>query len=248
MIKLLAVDDEPGICDILKKTFSPMGFTVLTATNGKDALSIVKKENPGIVFLDIKMLGMSGFEVLKEIKAIDNNTKVIMVTVMDDDKTRAEAKKLGADKFVTKPFISDDLERLVMEEIKELMRPRILIVDDEPDVVNSLAKSIFRKFNCQIEKAFNGQEALEKLKGMTFDLVITDIKMPGLSGIDIMKETGKFSPQTKFLAISAYDSKEVASAALEAGAMDFIPKPHTAEAIELKVKHILTHIGKYQPK
>lgn len=122
MIKLLAVDDEPGICDILKKTFSPIGFTVLTATNGQEALSLVKKEKPKIVFLDIRMLGMPGLEVLKEIKKIDNRIKVIMITVLDDEKTKDEAKKLGADEFIIKPFMSDYLEEVVRKQISELIK------------------------------------------------------------------------------------------------------------------------------
>ena len=121
MIKLLVVDDEPGICDILKKTFAPVGFKVLTATNGQEALALVKKEKPKIIFLDIRMLGMSGLEVLKEIKKIDDSVKVIMVTVVDDDKTRKEAKGLGADEFIVKPFISDYLEEVVRKQVAELI-------------------------------------------------------------------------------------------------------------------------------
>ncbi|MBM3246910.1 MAG: response regulator, partial [Candidatus Omnitrophica bacterium] len=221
MIKLLVVDDEPGICDILKKTFSPIGFTVLTATDGKSALSIVAKERPKVVLLDVKMLGMPGLEVLKEIKKIDRSTKVIMVTIMDDEKTRAEAKSLGADEFVTKPFISDQLEEIVAREIAELIKPKILVVDDEDDVVERLASIILRRFNCLVEKANDGAEALDKLKKDAFDVVLLDIKMPGLSGIDVIKEAVKFTPHTKILAISAYDSHEVADEALGAGALDF---------------------------
>jgi len=122
MIKLLAVDDEPGICDILKKTFTPIGFTVLTANDGRSALSIIKKEKPRIVFLDIRMLGISGLEVLQEIKKLDNSIKVIMVTVLDDDKVRDQAKKLGADEFVTKPFISENLEEIVRRQVGEIIK------------------------------------------------------------------------------------------------------------------------------
>ena len=248
MIKLLVVDDEPGICDILKRVFSPIGFTVLTATNGQSAISIVKKEKPKVVLLDVRMLGMSGLEVLKEIKKIDDSIKVIMVTIMDDEKTKAEAKKLGADDFVTKPFISEHLEEIVMREIAEIIKPRILVVDDEADVVERLSNIILRRFNCIVDKAHNGKVALEKLKEHAVDLVLLDIKMPGLSGIDVIKEAVKFTPQTKILAISAYDSEEVANEALKAGAFDFLPKPLSKEAIELKLKQILTQIGKYQPQ
>jgi DNA-binding response OmpR family regulator len=109
MIKILAVDDEPGICNIIKKTFSSVGFTVLVATDAEGALAIIKKEKPKIVFLDVKMPGMSGLEALAQIKKFDQSIKVIMLTVRDDDSTRQEARRLGADEFVTKPFMSDCL-------------------------------------------------------------------------------------------------------------------------------------------
>jgi YesN/AraC family two-component response regulator len=126
-------------------------------------------------------------------------------------------------------------------------KAKILIVDDEKDVIERLASFISKKIDCIIEQASSGEEALNKLKGDTFDLAVLDIKMPGLSGIDVINEAMKFTPQTKFLAISAYDSYEIADQALKAGAIDFIPKPQTPEAIELKVKDILSQMGKYEP-
>lgn len=255
MIKILCVDDEPGICDILKKIFSPMGFTVLIATNGSDALTIVKREKPKIIFLDIRMLGMSGLEVLKEIKKLDASTKVIMVTVLDEEKTKKEAITLGADEFITKPFTTDYLEEVLRKEINQIFEeekqariPNILIVDDEEDVRERLGNLISRKIICTVEKASSGEDALLKLKSKTFDLVVLDIKMPGLSGIDVMKEALKFTPQTKFLAISGYDSHEIAEQALKAGAVDFLPKPQSQEAIQIKLKEILTKIEKYHAK
>jgi YesN/AraC family two-component response regulator len=127
-------------------------------------------------------------------------------------------------------------------------KAKILVVDDEQDVVTRLVSFIARKIDCSIEQATSGEEALSKLKSDTFDLVIIDIKMPGLSGIDVMREAKKFTPQTAFLAISGYDSHEIAGQALQAGAVDFVPKPQTPQAIELKIKDILGRMGKYEPK
>jgi two-component system, response regulator, stage 0 sporulation protein F len=121
MIKLLAVDDEPGICNIIKKTFRSIGFTVYTATNGKDAVALVKKERPKIVFLDILMPGMSGLEVLREIKKLDTEIRAIMVTVVDDEKIKKEARQLGADEFITKPFMPGYLEDVVRTMIPGLL-------------------------------------------------------------------------------------------------------------------------------
>jgi DNA-binding response OmpR family regulator len=122
VIKILVVDDEPGICDIIKKIFAPIGFEVLTAVNGSDAIAQVRKARPKLVFLDVRMLGMSGLQVLKEIKSIDSAIKVIMVSVMDDAATKKQALELGADEFVTKPFTSERLEELVRKEVAELVR------------------------------------------------------------------------------------------------------------------------------
>lgn len=254
MIKILVVDDEPGICDILKKTFAPMGFTVFTANNGLDALKIVNKEKPKLIFLDIRMLGMSGLEVLKQIKALDNLIRVVMLTALSDEITKQKAKDLGADDFVAKPFMSEHLEEVARIEISEIIKerqiekPRILVVDDEEDARDSMANIIARNFACDLEKAADGQDALDKLKAAKFDIVLTDIKMPGLSGIDVMREAKKFTPETQFLAVSAYDSNEVADEALKAGAVDFIHKPQTSEGIKNKVRDALKKIGKYQPK
>lgn len=123
MIKLLVVDDEPGLCFLLQKQFSLTGFTVFTATNGRDALQLIKKEKPKIVFLDVKMLGMTGLETLMRIKEIDKNIKVIMVTVMDDERTRQRAKDLGADRFITKPFMNEELEEVVKEMVADIINP-----------------------------------------------------------------------------------------------------------------------------
>lgn len=122
MVKILVVDDEPGICDLLKKTFSHIGFKVFSATSGEDALELVEKEKPKLVFLDVRMLGMSGLEVLERIKEIDSRVKVNMVTVSTDGETRDKAKKLGADEFITKPFVSEHLEELVVRQVSELIK------------------------------------------------------------------------------------------------------------------------------
>jgi len=123
-------------------------------------------------------------------------------------------------------------------------KPKILIVDDEEDIRVRLAKLISRRLGCDVEEAPDGTTALEKLKKDKFDLVVLDIKMPGLSDIDVIREALKFTPETKFLAVSAYDSHEVADAALSAGAEDFLSKPLTPEALELKIKDILIKSGK----
>jgi DNA-binding response OmpR family regulator len=85
---------------------------------------LAKKEKPKVVFLDVRMLGMSGLEVLEKIKAMDSQARVNIVTVLADEGTKAEARKLGADEFITKPFISEYLEEITMRQVNELLKQR----------------------------------------------------------------------------------------------------------------------------
>lgn len=118
MHKLLVVDDEHDICDFVKNFFNDRGFQVFTALNGEEAISITKKEKPELVLLDIKMQGMDGIAVLKHLKEIDRNLKVIMVTALEDQDKMNEASRLGACDYITKPLMLDHLEQAVEKVLK----------------------------------------------------------------------------------------------------------------------------------
>jgi len=127
-------------------------------------------------------------------------------------------------------------------------RPKILIVDDQQDVRDLLVNFISCKIDCEIKTAGDGQSALQQLRAEDFDLILMDIKMPGLSGIDLIKEAIKISPTSKIIVISAYDSQNVASEAMRVGAHDYILKSQSPREIELKLQHILSEMGKYIPR
>jgi two-component system, NtrC family, response regulator HydG len=116
---------------------------------------------------------------------------------------------------------------------------RILIVDDDPQVRGFLSDLVAKKISSRCTAVGDGSEALKLLKQESFSLVLLDIKMPGLSGIDVIKDVMRFSPVTKILVLSAYDSQDVADEAIRAGASDYILKSHSHQEIELKIKRAL---------
>jgi len=124
MIKILVVDDEKGITDPLKEFFEHRGFAVTAVNNGQEAIEAVKKNKPDIVFLDIRMQGISGLEVLKYIKNVDKNIKVIMLTIHEEKEVSDQAKKIGADEYITKPFRIDYLEDVVIKKVQELLKEK----------------------------------------------------------------------------------------------------------------------------
>ncbi len=108
--KLLLVDDEEGIRKVLDISLSDMGYEVLTAENGEEALSVFRAENPPIVLTDIKMPGIDGISLLQKIKNESPETEVIMITGHGDMELAIKSLKLEATDFVTKPIHNDILE------------------------------------------------------------------------------------------------------------------------------------------
>lgn len=104
MKKILIIDDERPILEILDLSLSSEGYEVLTAENGEKALEIFEKQHPKLVLTDIKMPGIDGIEVLKRIKKIDDQVEVIVITGHGDMDTAVAALKYGASDFVTKPL------------------------------------------------------------------------------------------------------------------------------------------------
>ena len=120
MIKFLVVDDEKGVSDQLKDFFGKRGYNVFAATSGDEALRLIKKEKPNIVVLDIVMEGMTGIEVLREIKKLNPKIRVIMLTALEDDKTRSICKELGASAYITKPYNFEDVLKAARRLVNEL--------------------------------------------------------------------------------------------------------------------------------
>lgn len=122
MTKMLVVDDEVEICDFLKTFFEERNYKVFTALNGESAIRMVDQERPAVVLLDIKMPGLDGIEVLKRIKAVRPETKVIMVTALETRDKIDEATRMGADNYITKPLSLEYLESDVKDKLESLVR------------------------------------------------------------------------------------------------------------------------------
>lgn len=104
-MKILVVDDEPYILRSLTFVLRKEGFDVREAHSGKEALEVFKQEAPQLVFLDVMMPEMNGFDVCREIKS-DPSTKVkvVMLTARGQDTDRSRGLSAGADEYLTKPF------------------------------------------------------------------------------------------------------------------------------------------------
>ena len=159
--KLLVVDDDPNICDILKTHFEKEGYEVLTAGDGVEGLSVFKSASPDLVLLDIMLPKMDGQQMLAEIRK-DSQKPVIMVTAKGEVFDKVLGLEMGADDFVVKPF---DLKELSARVKAVLRRYRAHLQADEGDVIK------FENFEIS-------QEKFElKLKGKKVDIPPKELQL-----------------------------------------------------------------------
>lgn len=115
--RLLIVDDQLGIRVLLHEVFKKEGYSIFLAENGQVALNIMVEKSPSVVLLDMKIPGMDGIEILRQIRKIAPATKVIMMTAYGELDMLNEASELGVLRHFTKPF---DIDELTMEVNKQM--------------------------------------------------------------------------------------------------------------------------------
>jgi two-component system response regulator (stage 0 sporulation protein F) len=115
--KILIVDDQYGIRILLNEVFQKEGYKTFQAANGVQALDIVQKHSPDLVLLDMKIPGMDGIEILKRIKAINQDIRVIIMTAYGELDMIQETKELGAIMHFAKPFDIDELRAAVKKHL-----------------------------------------------------------------------------------------------------------------------------------
>ena len=115
---------------------------------------------------------------------------------------------------------------------------KIIVIDDEPGMREFL-EIMLQKDGYIVETASDGPEALDKIDASLFDLAITDIQMPVMNGIEVLKKINEKSPDTTVIMITAYASHETAIEAMKLGAYDYITKPFKIDEIKLVIKKAL---------
>lgn len=115
--KILIVDDEPRIRDVLQQFLAKKGYSPITAGSGEEAIQKAREEKPLVVLLDMRMPGMDGLATMKKLKEINDKIGIIMVTAVQDEDIALETMKTGAFDYIIKPLDLDYLETCLMAKL-----------------------------------------------------------------------------------------------------------------------------------
>ena len=183
---LLVVEDDPGYAQILRDHARSLGFKVLVAGRGADAIRLVREYKPSAITLDIFLPDMLGWTVLARLKQ-DPSTRHIPVQVVTVEEERHRSIERGAFAYLAKPATSETIAA-ALQRIKEYTLPRVkrlLVVED--DAAERLGiEELIRHDDVAIDTAASGGEALQALRDAQYDCLVLDLKLPDMSGFELL--------------------------------------------------------------
>ncbi|HTX14920.1 MAG TPA: response regulator, partial [Candidatus Baltobacteraceae bacterium] len=185
---LLVVEDDPHYARVLRDLSRDQGFKVLLATRGAEALALAREFHPTAVSLDVFLPDMLGWTVLNHLKQ-DPATRHIPVQMLTLDEDRHNGLTRGAFSFVTKPTNPEGLEE-ALNRIKEYSAPRrkrLLVVEDNAAEQLSI-RELLGHDDIDMSVVATGSDALSAIKEDPFDCVVLDLRLPDMSGFDVLEQ------------------------------------------------------------
>ena len=195
---VLVVDDEVDICHNLSDILTDLGYHVDIAHDGPSALERVRGRHYDIALLDLKMPGMDGLTLYREIRKLRPEVVAIVVSAYAAPETAAQALDAGAWQVLSKPV---DFPRLMGLLEEAAGQPLVLIVDDDPDLCANLW-DLLRDRGFRVAIAHDAAEAAARLEERIFRVVLIDMKLPHGDGAGVFHEVRSSNPQARTVLIT----------------------------------------------
>ena len=181
---ILVIDDDRDTREILQRSLSDAGYTVVCAADGKEGVEKAMEVRPDAITLDVMMPQQDGWSVLKTLKSIPEvaGIPVILLSIVDDKPT---GKSLGAADYLTKPVDRGQLLQVLQRHLVDEESPSILIVEDDVNAREIMGRFLQQQ-DWEVTLASNGREALDYLEEKSPSLIVLDLMMPEIDGFEFM--------------------------------------------------------------
>jgi len=204
--KVLVIDDDASVRELLTRFLTKEGFRVSTAANGEDGLRLAHLLRPAAITLDVMMPGMDGWTVLSRLKADATvaDIPVVMLTIIDD---RNHGYMLGASDYLMKPVDRDRLLTLLRRYQDDDRAVRVLVVDDDA-ATRAVMRTILERDGWSVTEADNGRVALDEVAREQPNLILLDLNMPVMDGFEFVSELRR-RPDAHAVRIVVMTSRDV---------------------------------------
>ena len=231
--RILIVDDEPDFRQALQAALEAKSYQVVTASNRSQAETVTKVQRPDVAVLGTIMPRGDAFLFHQWLKQTPrfSDVSILVINACREEELikgwrRDEGMRCEADDFLAKPIeplaLMPRIERLLD---KVTRRIKVLVADDHAMVRDGIRAMLTLQRDIQVVgEAVNGRDALDKTIELVPDVVLMDIVMPVMNGLDATRQICKECPLARVLMLTQYDDEENVLASSQAGALGFIPK------------------------
>lgn len=243
---ILIAEDSSVIRKALKNKLEKYGAKVTQAKDGQQALEIALSNKFDLIISDIDMPRLDGFSLCEKLKNIPGTRSipVIILSSHDSDSDIDRGFQIGAAAYIQKSEASSHLQDTIDKVLRKATFQRerlILIADDSPTIRNIVEKGL-AEAGFQVATAVNGKLALESIKSRRPDLILSDINMPEMDGIDFCKKV-RSDPDLAtipFMVMSSNNDRAIVRRMLYRGASAYIVKPFIVEQLVITVEKLLS--------
>lgn len=219
--KVLIVDDQRSMRMTLAGVIEDQGYDVVEAEDGYKAIELAAQQQFDLVLMDIKMPGIDGVQTFREIKKISPDSVVVMMTGFAVEDLVAAALDEGAFSVVYKPF---DVAK-VIDLVDSVLQSVLILVVDDHSADREVLSQILTDRNYRVTQAGDGNEAIRLVEKAEYDVILMDIRMPGMDGITAFNSIKELSPDARVIFITGFELEDGISRAIQAGAYPIAYKP-----------------------
>lgn len=226
MHRILLVDDNEAYIDSIKDILEDDGYLIKTANNGEAACDLIRQSEFDLVLMDIKMPGMNGVETFLKMKQHNPEVKVILFTAYALTDLIDQARLNGVISVLKKPLDFALLDRILEENLKAATGGYILIADDDRSLCENLAE-LLTDSGYHVAVAENGHAAIKEAQAQQFDILLLDMKMPQINGLETYRKIRQIQPDLITIIMTGYaeQMQDLVDRALEENAYTMLPKP-----------------------
>ena len=203
-LDILIVDDDRDLADAIGDALEMVGHRPTVAYSGAEAIEIYSNRSFNLTFMDVKLPDINGVEAFLAIREINSSARVIMMTGYRIEQLLAQATDNGAIKVLHKPFAIEE----IITSIEEVQPSGlVLVADDDPDFAES-AKHLLSDNGFDVLIARDGAEAVEKVISSNPDILLLDLRLPVMRGLDVYLELKKRDRLLPTIIVTAYPREE----------------------------------------